>query len=127
MPHFAYKARDERGELIKGVLAAQDVDHLADLLAADDLHLVSSAKPRRLVRRAWFRPRVRRRDLILFSVHVGTALGGGISLLEALGTYADESTHDRLRTVVRGMAQDILGGSSFADAVAGHPDVFPTV
>lgn len=127
MPDFAYKARDEHGAMVKGVMAAQDVDHLADLLEAEGLYLLKSAKPKRVTAHPSFRRRVRRGDLILFSIHVGAALAGGISILEALRTYADESTHDYLRTIVRGMAQDILGGSSFADAVAGHPEIFPQV
>lgn len=127
MPDFAYKARDEHGAMVKGVMAAQDVDHLADLLEAEGLYLLKSAKPKRVTAHPSFRRRVRRRDLILFSIHVGAALAGGISILEALRTYADESTHDYLRTVVRGMERDILGGSSFADAVAGHPEIFPQV
>lgn len=127
MPDFEYKARDEHGAMVKGVMAAQDVDHLADLLEAEGLYLLKSAKPKRATAHPSFRRRVRRRDLILFSIHVGAALAGGISILEALRTYADESTHDYLRTIVRGMAQDILGGSSFAAAVAGHPEIFPQV
>ena len=127
MPDFAYKACDEQGEKVKGVLAAQDEEHLADLLAADGLYLLRSAKPRRLTQHPWFQQRVRRRDLILFFVHVGTALTGGISLLEALRTYADESGHERLRTVARGMVNEIIGGSSFSDALAGYPAVFAPV
>ncbi|MEE9181993.1 MAG: type II secretion system F family protein [candidate division NC10 bacterium] len=127
MPDFAYKARDEQGKMVKGVMVAEDEDHLADLLEAEKLYLIASAKPKRSRRRAWFRPRVRRRDLILFSVHLGTALAGGISILEALRTYADESTHDHLRTVARGIADDIFAGGKFSDALSRYPEVFSSV
>ena len=83
MPDFAYKACDEQGEKVKGVLAAQDEEHLADLLAAEGLYLLRSAKPRRLTQHPWFQRPVRRRDLILLFVHLGTALTGGISPLVA--------------------------------------------
>lgn len=79
MPDFAYKACDEQGEKVKGVLAAQDEEHLADLLAAEGLYLLRSAKPRRLTQHPWFQRPVRRRDLILLFVHLATALTGGIS------------------------------------------------
>jgi type IV pilus assembly protein PilC len=127
VPDFAYKACDERGDRVKGVLAAQDEEHLADLLAAQGLYLLRSAKPHRLIQHPWFQRPVRRRDLILLFVHVGTALTGGISLLEALRTYADESGHERLRTVARGIANEIVAGTSFSDAMAGYPTVFAPV
>jgi type IV pilus assembly protein PilC len=124
VPDFAYKARDDHGKMVKGVLAAQDEDHLADLLEAEGLYLVSSGKSSRLARHPWLQGRVSRRDLILFSVHVGTGLAGGISLLEVLRTFADESRHERLRSVVRGIADQIVAGASFSDALDGHPGVF---
>lgn len=127
MPDFAYKAYDEQGERVKGVLVAQDEEHLADLLAAKGLYLLRSAKASRLSRHPWFQRRVGRRDLILFFVHVGTAIAGGISLLETLRTYADESAHERLRSVVRAMADEILAGTSFSDAMAGYPAIFSPV
>ncbi|MCI0484913.1 MAG: type II secretion system F family protein [candidate division NC10 bacterium] len=127
MPDFAYKACDEQGEKVKGVLAAQDEEHLADLLSAQGLYLLRSAKPRRLTQHPWFQRPVRRRDLVLLFVHLATALTGGISLLEALRTYADESGHERLRTVARGIANEILAGTSFSDAMAGYPAVFAPV
>ncbi len=127
MPDFAYKACDEQGEKVKGILAAQDEEHLADLLSAQGLYLLRSAKPRRLTQHPWFQRPVRRRDLVLLFVHLATALTGGISLLEALRTYADESGHERLRTVARGIANEILAGTSFSDAMAGYPGVFAPV
>ena len=127
MPDFAYKARDEHGAMVKGVLAAQDEDHLANLLEAEGLYLVSSGKSRPFTRHPWLQGRVRRRDLILFTVHLSTALAGGISLIEALRTFADESRHERLRGVVRGIVDQILAGADFSNALAGFPDVFSTV
>ncbi|MFQ5881984.1 MAG: type II secretion system F family protein [Candidatus Methylomirabilales bacterium] len=127
MPDFAYRARDEDGEMVKGVMAADDEDHLADLLQAEGLYLIESAKPKALDLHSWFQPRIRRRDLIVFTVHVGTALAGGISLLDALRAYADEAPHERLRKIVREIAEGITAGGSFSDALARYPQVFSTV
>lgn len=125
MPEFRYKARDDYGELVKGVMTAENEDHLADLLQDQGLYLVKSTQPNGF--RLTLPTRIKRRDLILLSIHLAAGVAGGISLLDSLRTFAQDTPNDRLRQVVLGLADDITAGATFSEALSRYPKVFSEV
>jgi type IV pilus assembly protein PilC len=60
-----------------------------------------------------------------FSRSVASFLEAGISVFEALEIVGEETASEVMRTRIAEMRAAIERGSSFADAVATHPDVFP--
>ncbi len=79
---------------------------------------------------SWRRPRtigrpVKAEVVMAFSRQVASFLEAGISVLEALEIVGEESSSDVMRSRVADMRTAIERGSSFADAINAHPDVFP--
>jgi type IV pilus assembly protein PilC len=79
---------------------------------------------------AWRRPRtigrpVKPEVIMAFSRSVASFLEAGISVFEALEIVGEETASDVMRVRIADMRAAIERGSSFADAVAVHPDVFP--
>jgi type IV pilus assembly protein PilC len=79
---------------------------------------------------AWRRPRtigrpVKAEVVMAFSRSVASFLEAGISVFEALEIVGEETASDVMRVRIADMRASIERGSSFADAVAGHADVFP--
>lgn len=125
MPEFRYKARDEYGELVKGVMAAENEERLADLLQEQGLYLLKSTQPNGF--RLALPTRIKRRDLILLTTHLAAGTAGGISLLDSLRTFAQDTPNDRFRQIVLALADDVTAGSTFSEALNRHPKVFSEV
>jgi type IV pilus assembly protein PilC len=64
--------------------------------------------------------------LMAFSRSVASFLEAGISVFEALEIVGEETASPVMRKRIGEMRAAIERGSSFADAVAAHPDVFPS-
>ena len=67
---------------------------------------------------------VRLSTLVLFTGQLAAMLGAGLHLIRVLNALGAESTDKRFRRVVEDVKNSIMGGSTFADALAAHPTVF---
>ena len=135
MALYQYKASDEQGKTIKGTLEAEDEDELEVQLENRRLYLISSkitnkkgpssgagtapAGGKRLVR-----AKVKRAELISFTVHLATVIGAGVPLLQGLEDMIGETENPRFSRVIRNLRQSIEDGSSISDAFAQYPEVF---
>ena len=63
--------------------------------------------------------------LMVFSRQLASFLEAGIPIIEALDVVGNESSSDRMRTVVGDMRDTVLRGGRFSDACGEHPSVFP--
>jgi type IV pilus assembly protein PilC len=68
---------------------------------------------------------VRTSDLMAFCRQLSSFLEAGISVLDALEIVGDQTDSKPMKVVVADVGDSIRRGSSFVDAVAAHPDVFP--
>lgn len=69
--------------------------------------------------------RVKRKDLMHFSRQMAVFIRAGIPILDALDAITEEMGSKRFREVLEEIKSDLRAGSTFADAVDHHPDVFP--
>jgi len=137
MPVYDYKATDDAGKTVKGSLTAQDEADLETLLGKSNFYLISAresknggkggsggsgraeAGSRRVVR-----AKVKRQDLIAFTVHLSTVIGAGVPILQGLDDMIEETENPRFREVIRGIRQLIQDGFSISDAFSQYPDIF---
>jgi type IV pilus assembly protein PilC len=68
---------------------------------------------------------VKSEDLMNFSREAASFLRAGIPILDALAIVADESTSKTMAEVLTDVQRRLRAGSSFGDAIALHPRVFP--
>lgn len=122
MPTYQYKARDLEGATHKGRLTAPDEEALAAVLRNRDQFLVEAEETAGRVVRA-LGGRVKRQDLILFTIQLATSLDAGIQILQALEGL-EEDAPDPLLPVVRDIGDQIRGGASISEALERHEDVF---
>ncbi|HQL49179.1 MAG TPA: type II secretion system F family protein [Holophaga sp.] len=124
MPAYAFRARDKGGRAIKGVRPAASEGSLAQELGREGLFLIGCEEVREGAgRKGFFGPRIKRKDLIAFYLHLGSYLEAGVPLLVALEDYrvpempaVDEAIQDLRRR--------IEGGSSLSDGLELHPTLF---
>jgi len=129
MPNFTFNARDARGQWHKGILAADTPSALAGVLRARGLSLVNAqqTKEQAVVRRK--RPRgilgPKSLDVELGLRMMANMLDGGLTLLAALQTCADQARRPRMARIWDDIHDKIAGGMSFAEAMQRHKKTFP--
>jgi type IV pilus assembly protein PilC len=68
---------------------------------------------------------VKAEEVMNFSRQAASFLKAGIPILDALATVAEESASKKMAEVLDDIRRRVRGGSTFGDAVALHPKVFP--
>jgi type II secretory pathway component PulF len=120
---FSYKAKDDSGRTVTGVLEADTEDALAELLDQQNLFLIEAASVKSQNRRK-SRQRISSRDIINFTNDMSTILAAGIPLAQGLRDLASGEEHSRLRAVIDDLTASIETGSSLSAAFERHPRYF---
>jgi general secretion pathway protein F len=121
MSLFAYEAIDARGRRRKGEIEAES-EHLARRLLKDRqlvprrLQVVRSGKQESAERHGRS-SRLSRDETMLFLQQLAALFGAGVPLAEALAVIAEGMDSARSRRVVATIRQQVLEGSSLADAL----------
>jgi type II secretory pathway component PulF len=129
MPTFTFNARDNRGQWHKGTLVAESPAALAGALRGRGLSLVNAKHASDPAST----PSKRRRGILppaSLDVELGlrmiaNMLDGGLTLMSALKTCADQSRRARMARVWDDVHDRIAGGMSFAEALVRHRKCFP--
>jgi general secretion pathway protein F len=124
---FAYRAADQRGQTIDGVMEAADARAVVERLQRDayfPIKVVPQAQESRLLDAlAWpalGRRRVPGRDLVALTQQLATLSEAGLPLDRALAIQAELAPSPRLRTIMGDVLRSVRGGTSLADALAKH-------
>jgi len=126
MPFFDYRAVDQTGRSVKGVLSAVNDIDLELRLKRMGLDLVTLAELSRQYAPQG-RERITRRDLVTFCIHMRYITRAGIPLLEGLRDLRDSMEKRGFRDVLTALLEDLEGGKVLSQALAAHPAVFGAV
>lgn len=128
MGKFTYKARDERGALVTGVMEGDDRRSVYAQLDAIGLLpvAVSEVRETSFLGNAFaaLQP-VRYDDIIFFTRQLQTVIRAGIPMILGLRALEEQTSNGRLKAAVREVCQDIDRGITFSDALSRHKKVFP--
>ncbi len=136
MPEFTYTARDRAGRPQKGTITADSVSQVVSQLRGRGWVVVgvSVAASRPVgagagIRRLNLLHRLppSRLDVELGLQQLATMLRSGLSLLLSLRTAADQARRAAMGVVWHDVARRIEEGSTFAEALAVHGRLFPTM
>ncbi|HEX4985618.1 MAG TPA: type II secretion system F family protein [Burkholderiales bacterium] len=126
MPAYQYKAIDRTGRPARGKLdAANEVD-LELRLKKMGLDLIV-ARTVRSQGATMARGSITRQDLITFCFDLEQVTRAGIPLLEGLRDLREGMENPRFREILTSVLEDIEGGKTLSQALAGFPRVFNTV
>ena len=126
MPAFEYKAVDRTGRSARGKLdAANEVD-LELRLKKMGLDLITT----RLLRShtpTLASGSITRQDLITFCFDLEQITRAGIPIVDGLRDLREGMDNPRFREILTSVLEDIEGGKTLSQALAGYPKVFNTV
>jgi len=122
MPVFLYKAADQRGRTLDGVMEAPDAKAVVERLHREEyfpIEVVPQVE-RRLIWPVLGGRRIKHRELLAFTQQFATLLEAGLPLDRALSVLEELSATSRLNTVVGDLLRSVRGGTSLSEALAKH-------
>ncbi len=131
MPYFAYKARNARGELLKGVVESADSNAVADQLlntGVTPVEIVAARKPASATDGSFlqrlFEEKVRPMDVQLFSRQMYTLLKSGVPIFRGLAGLQESSINKSFARVLQDLRESLDSGRELSAAMRRHPLVF---
>jgi type II secretory pathway component PulF len=135
MANFNYKARNDGGEMVTGVLEAADRSAALSQISALGLFAVSvetpdgdqptvaAGAPRRLFQRGPTKPSLQ--DLANFTRQLANLLKAGMPLTGALSSMTNLESKGIPPEVSKALLSDVREGKTLSNAMALHPQSFP--
>lgn len=124
MPKYKYKAKDENGKKITGIMKANSIEELhirlkeehKFLILANETNKVKSYKP------------LKAKQISEFSRQIGTLLGSGVTLVRALNIIIrEEGLKVKERMIYENILRLVRQGISLSDALEEQTGAFPTL
>src|SRR3989344_679389 len=126
MPIFKYRAINERGETVRGLVEANTVDDISELLGERKLTIVSlsesSSKGIR-ISLPFFR-KAKKKSVVIFSRQLAVMIAATVPVVQALRILIVQTEDKALKEVIAEMGNDVDGGMKMSSAFAKHPEVF---
>ena len=128
MPNYRYRALTQNGEIVHGTLSAPTPAEVARRIEYLRLLPIETIEDKRATAGSggfglFGRPSAA--EVTTFTRDLALLLKAGARLDDALELLASDSDVGRLRPVVGKLRAALLSGENLADAVAGHPALFP--
>ena len=122
MPEYCYRARNTKGKVVNGVMAAVNPEDLYAKLSGIGCYPtgLELKKNTSLVGKK----KVSLRELITFTVHLGTILSSGVPILSGLQDLLEQTEAGFFHQVIEDIHRNIEAGLSLSIAMSEYPQVF---
>ncbi len=130
MAFYNYKARDETGKVITGLVEAPSTQIAARLLREKQLFVTQLKETQQRISIAGFLSRFKRvgfNDVVNFTRQLSTMVTAGLSLPDALTILRTQTTNPQFANVLADIERQIVGGGNLADSLSKYPTIFPPI
>jgi len=130
MAQFTYKVKTPTGSIAEGVIEAPDKNAAASKLRAQKNVLIDISEARvnplkeLLNKINPLKPKVKSKDLVLFSRQLSTLVSAGVPIVQGLSILIDQVESPLFKKIVEQIREDIEAGVSIPEAMAKHPKAF---
>jgi general secretion pathway protein F len=121
---FSYRATTLDGTITEGVIEAADERAAIGILKNTGIIPLKVASPKEGIKRR-LTLRSSKGDLLIFTTELSALLSAGLPLDRSLNILSEISESKEMKDIVQSILKSIREGSSFSDALARHPKVFP--
>ncbi|MBU4466915.1 type II secretion system F family protein [Candidatus Parcubacteria bacterium] len=125
---FNYQARTKEGDIQAGAIEAASKEAAANVLQGHRLivtFLEKAGEEPFYSRSLKIFEKVSRKDLVLFLRELSTMFKSEVTLIEALQAIGEETKNNVFKETIFKVGEEIEGGTSFSDALATFPKLFP--
>ncbi len=126
MPYYNFQATNAAGELISGIVEAENEAGALALIRDQELKPVSVAE-RRIA--PWqvnidFLQRITTKDLVIMSRQLAVMIDATLPLVEALHILTKQTRNPKLKRIISEVADEVEGGARLSLAFGKHPKLF---
>lgn len=121
---FAYKAYNNKGAMVTGVLDGDDLNSVKQKLAQQGLIPVSVTKNAKNIEINLFKPSLKTEELVLFTKQFYTLFKAGMGMETIFQTLGKQSKNRGLTDALEAIRSDVQQGSSLVLAFSKHPRMF---
>ncbi|MCU0667348.1 MAG: type II secretion system F family protein [Patescibacteria group bacterium] len=127
MVKFAYKAINQSGAVVEGVIDASAKQGAVDSLKKQNLRPLKVSQAKNYGFSKIFNKKVKTKDITIFTRQLSTMISAGVPLNRAFYTLQAQSDNKYFQSIIADIAKQIEGGTSIGDALKKYPDVFDDV
>jgi type II secretory pathway component PulF len=130
MSSYSYKALDVKGDVIRGILEANNVSAVHENLTTRGLFVIHIKETSTILKKfsdrfiTW---RIQRKDIIEFSSNLSIMIRAGVPILTALNDIIDTIDNEYLKSTINDIKKNIEMGTRLSNALELHKNVFPDI
>jgi type IV pilus assembly protein PilC len=126
MEAFKYAGKTSSGGIKKGVVEAASRDEAVAILRQQGVRPTSvKSKPKDIeIKIPGLRKGVKEAEIVIFTRQFATMIDAGLPLVQCLDILASQTENKNFAKVISAVKQDVEGGSTYADALRKHPNIF---
>jgi type IV pilus assembly protein PilC len=126
MPEFVWKGVNRKGKKKKGEMEAESENFVRLTLRRQGIEPSSiKPKPKDLFENIkFFQPRVTEKDIVVMTRQFATMIDAGLPLVQCLEILYGQQENRTFKRILKNIKEDVEEGSTFADALKQHPEVF---
>jgi len=123
---YIWVAETKKGRKLKGELEAASEQIAQSQLRKRSLKILKlKPKPKDIFENvAFMQPKVSKKDIVIFTRQFSTMIDAGLPLVQGLNILADQGENPTFKRILKEITKDVEGGSTLAEAMKKHPDVF---
>jgi type IV pilus assembly protein PilC len=126
MPAYVWKGVNRKGQKKKGEMDAENENFVRLTLRRQGVEPSSiKPKPKDIFENVkLFQPKVTEKDIVVMTRQFATMIDAGLPLVQCLDILYSQQDNRTFKRILKQIKDDVEEGSTFADALKKHPDVF---
>ena len=125
MPQYIYRANDSSGQIIQGLVEAEDQEDAAKLIMDSGYSVLSMSEKKQGITIDLTKfQKVKVKDIVIFSRQLSIMITANVPILKAMRIIVEQTRNPRLRNILVDIGDSIDGGSKLSDAVEKHVSIF---
>ncbi len=122
---LAYRAVNEKGKIVHGLVEAKDEREAASFLRKQDfVPIVIKVFNQNSSLRYLLNRRSAKKDLVFFTRQLSSMLTSGLTVMQALTILRNQVQNPAMAEVIEGMIANIQEGKTLSQAISKYPNVF---
>jgi type IV pilus assembly protein PilC len=126
MPDYIWTGVNRKGKKKKGEIEADSENFVRLTLRRQGIEPTKiKPKPKDLFENVKFlQPKVTEKDIVVMTRQFATMIDAGLPLVQCLEILFSQQDNKTFKRILKNIKEDVEEGSTFADALKQHPDVF---
>lgn len=133
MTMYSWEGRSAAGKIVRGEMDALNAQQVFAALKMQ--RITPNVKKirekgtglQKEIKIPWFKPKVRIRDVVLFTRQFATMIDAGLPIVQGIDVLARQAENPAMKTILLDVRDSVQNGGTLSDALSKHPRAFDTL